>query len=236
MAGSTSNLDLISVSQAAKEATANALFDAGSPATTFGRRLSTTTGLTWGYYGGTMLIGGTVTQIANGTLLLTGSATNYVEVSPLGVVSRNTTGFTAGSTPLYTVVTGASSITSWTDQRTFIYTLNNQPFDLGVFYPGVPTSSAMLLLLPMARAVSFPAGLTNSVGKALVAATAQTDFDIQKNGASVGTMRFAAAGTTASFIAASSISFAAGDVIKVVAPVTADVTLADIHFTLAGTR
>lgn len=236
MAGSTSNLDLISVSQAAKETTANALFDAGSPATTFGRRLSTTTGLTWGYYGGTMLIGGTVTQIANGTVALAGSATNYVEVSPLGVVSDNTVGFTSGSTPLYTVVTGASSISSWTDQRTFLYTLNNQPFDLGVFYPGVPTASAMLVLLPFARAVSFPAGLTASVGKATVAATAQTNFDIQKNGSSVGTMRFAAAATSATFIAASPISFAAGDVIKVVAPLTPDATLADVHFTLAGTR
>jgi hypothetical protein len=78
--------------------------------------------------------------------------------------------------------------------------------------------------------------LSGSVGKATVAATAQTDFDILKNGASVGTMRFAIAATDATFIAASPITFAAGDVIRVNAPVTPDATLANVHFTLKGTR
>lgn len=236
MAGSTTNLDLISVSQSQKEVTANALFDAGSPATTFGRRASTSSALTWGYYGGVMMIGGLATTIANGTLALSASSTNYIEVDPAGTVSSNTTSFTGGSTPLYEVVTGPSTVTSWTDKRTFIYTLNNQPFDVAAYYPGTLPTSAIVLMIPMARSVTFPAGLTNSVGKSQVAAAAQTDFDIQKNGVSFGTMRFAAAATDATFIAASSASFAPGDVIKVVAPVLADTTLAGVHLTLAGTR
>lgn len=118
MANSTTNLDTISSSQASKEVTANALFDAGSPATIFGRRASTTSALTWGYYGGRFRASaGTYSSIANGTLALTASATNYVEVTVDGVVSSNTTAFTAGRIPLYTVVTGGSSVNSYTDER-----------------------------------------------------------------------------------------------------------------------
>ena len=117
MADSTTNLDTISSSQSGKEVTANAFFDAASPAALFGRRALSSSGLTWGYYGGDLLVDGAVTSIANGTVALTASATNYVEATRAGVVSRNTTGFTAGQVPLYTVVTGASTVTSYTDAR-----------------------------------------------------------------------------------------------------------------------
>lgn len=118
MANSTTNLDLLVFSQAAKETTANALSDAGSPATLYGRRASTTSGLTWGYYGGRVVANGTSTSIANGTIALTASSTNYLEVTPsTGAVSKNTTGFGTGKIPLYSVVTGASTVTSYTDYR-----------------------------------------------------------------------------------------------------------------------
>ena len=117
MADSTTNLDTISSSQASKEVTANAMFDALSPASLFGRRASTTSALTWGFYGGKLSVDGVITAIANGTVGPTGSTTNYVEATRAGVVSANTTGFTAGRIPLYTVVTGASTVTSYTDQR-----------------------------------------------------------------------------------------------------------------------
>lgn len=118
MSNSTTNLDLISVSQANKEVTANALLDAASPAMLYGRRAVTTAALTWGYYGGTVSIGGAPTQIGNGTVTLAASTTNYVEADPAtGAVSVNQTGFTSGHTPLYTVVTGASTVSSYTDLR-----------------------------------------------------------------------------------------------------------------------
>ena len=122
MAGSTTILDLIAQSQASKEVTANALFDAGSPATLFGRRASLCAGLSWFYYGGTMLVDGVLTAISNNAaaLALTASTTNYVEATRAGVVSKNTTAFTPGSIPLYTIVTGASTVTSYTDQRAWV--------------------------------------------------------------------------------------------------------------------
>jgi len=78
---------------------------------------STTSALTWGYYGGGMWVDGVLTAIANGTVALTGSTTNYVEATRAGVVSKNTSAFTPGSIPLYTIVTGVSTITSYTDHR-----------------------------------------------------------------------------------------------------------------------
>ena len=118
MSNSTITFDAIIQSQSAKEITANAMLDAVSPASLYGRRQSTSSGLTWGYYGGNVLINGVLTQIANGTLSLTASTTNYIQALPSsGAVSSNTTGFTAGSIPLYTIITGASTVTSYTDHR-----------------------------------------------------------------------------------------------------------------------
>jgi hypothetical protein len=118
MSNSTTNLDLIQASQAQKEVSANALLDAASPAMLYGRRASTTTGLTWGYFGGTVSIAGTPTQVINGTVTLTASATNYVEAKLTdGTVSVNQVGFTSGRKPLYSVVTGTSTVSSYTDCR-----------------------------------------------------------------------------------------------------------------------
>jgi hypothetical protein len=86
------------------------------------------------------------------------------------------------------------------------------------------------------RTVVFPADLTGSHGEVITAAGAQANFDIQKNGASVGTMRFEAAGAQSSFIAGAQQVYAAGDIIKVIAPSPADSTLSGLTFTLAGSR
>lgn len=120
MSDSTTQLDVLTTGQAQKEVTANALFDAASPAMLFGRRASTTAALTWGHYGGDMLVDGVLTTIANGTVALTASATNYLEATRAGVVSKNTTGFTAGQIPLYEVVTDTSAVTSYTDRRAWV--------------------------------------------------------------------------------------------------------------------
>lgn len=114
------NLDYITATQSSKEVTANALFDAAAPSTAFGRRAAGCVALTWAYYGADISAAGStvVTSVANGSVTLAASATNYVELT-LGtyVVSVNQAGFTTGKIPLFKVVTGASSVTSWTDVR-----------------------------------------------------------------------------------------------------------------------
>jgi hypothetical protein len=113
-------LDQISSQQAAKEVVVNMLFDAASPAMLWGRHGSACNGLTWGYYGGSFQVGSTSNAIANGTVTLTASATNYVYASATtGAVSVNTTGFPAGAIPLYQIVTGALTATSYTDLRSY---------------------------------------------------------------------------------------------------------------------
>ena len=112
----------------------------------------------------------------------------------------------------------------------------DDPYFVGGFLPGAGTASATMAVHVFAAAVAFPSGLTGSYGTAETAATAQTDYDIQKNGASVGTLRFAAAASTATFIMASPTTFSAGDKLQIVAPGTLDSTLADIAFNLQGTR
>lgn len=105
MASSTTNLDLLVQSQASKEVTANALFDAASPAMLFGRRQSTTSGLVWGYYGGTLPVAGAPTAVANGTVSLVASRTQQIEA---GFVSTTTTAITGLTLANPCVVTVAS--------------------------------------------------------------------------------------------------------------------------------
>jgi hypothetical protein len=107
----------ISETQAQKATTANENFDALAYAGLFGRRAAGISGLTWAYYGGILYVAGVGTAIADGTVALTLNLTNYVEATTAGVVSANTVGFTAGRMPLYTVVCGATTISSYADQR-----------------------------------------------------------------------------------------------------------------------
>lgn len=113
---------------------------------------------------------------------------------------------------------------------------SSQPYDIGAQIAAAPSASLVMLRYKFPRTVVFPAGLTDSQGTAGTAATAQSDFDIRRNGVSVGTMRFAAAATSATFIAASQQTYNAGDILTLVAPASPDATLAGVSFVLAGTR
>lgn len=109
-------------------------------------------------------------------------------------------------------------------------------YDVGCWIAGVTTASEIVMGHVAAHAWTLPASFTGSQWEATTAATAQTDLDVLKNGSSIGTVRFAAAGTTATFIAASATSFAAGDVLTVVGPASPDATLANISGTFKGQR
>lgn len=121
-----------------------------------------------------------------------------------------------------------------------------QPFVVGMLFPGVPTASALVCLFAAPEGIdtlTFAAAIAGSSGKALTAATAQTDFDVRKNatsavtGTSVGTMRFAAAGTVPTFIAASGFTLDGGvDTLSVWAPAAPDATLANISASFFCTR
>lgn len=84
----------------------------------YGYKVSTSSGLTWGYYGGAW--GGFT--VATGTLALTASSTNYIVAArATGVISVSTSNTNWNNTTdyarIYQVVTGASSVTTVTDGR-----------------------------------------------------------------------------------------------------------------------
>lgn len=152
MSNSTPTYDAISESQAGKATTANQFFDAASPGTFFGRRASTCSRLTWGFYGATLLVDGALTQIANGTVALTLNTTNYVEADRAGTVSRNIVGFTPGSFPLYQIVTGDSTVTSYIDYRPLITPATMTTKATGL----VVTTADVTLTAPQARCEYLP--------------------------------------------------------------------------------
>jgi hypothetical protein len=97
---------------------ANALFDAASPAMLYGRDDAATAGLNWGYIGGRW--GGAA--IASATLALSANATNYVVVKISdGTVSVSTSNTHWNDTTTYArayeVITGASTVTDYQDNR-----------------------------------------------------------------------------------------------------------------------
>lgn len=116
---------------------------------------------------------------------------------------------------------------------------STEPFIVGAWKNGAPTASERVLgfVIPGGlTGLEIAAGATNSQAEAETAATAQTDFDLQKNGSSFGTIRWAASGTVATFVSVTNTTFAAGDTIEIQAPGTADATLANLYFTLFLTR
>ena len=78
---------------------------------------SNSLGLSLRVRGGTYLDGYGFKSAPNVTLTLTASATNYVEISAAGVISTNTTGFSASVTQLYVVTTNATVVTNLIDAR-----------------------------------------------------------------------------------------------------------------------
>lgn len=111
-----------------------------------------------------------------------------------------------------------------------------KPFDPYIFNPGVGSNAQTLLYVKLTRAVTFPASAPNSFAVAKTAATASTTFTFKKNGSSFATVNFAISGTTGAWTQASDATFAAGDILEIDGPATADATLADFGISLFGVR
>jgi hypothetical protein len=109
------------------------------------------------------------------------------------------------------------------------------PFDVGTSFGGAPSSSEIIMQFIFTRSVTFPSGLATSQSKAGTASTGTATFTITQNASAVGEMVFDTS-DTATFTMATDTTFAVGDILEITAPSSADSTLADLVFTLAGVR
>jgi len=111
-----------------------------------------------------------------------------------------------------------------------------EPNDFHIFLPGLMADAQVCIRMNVTRAFTLPINLTGSIATSGVAATATTTITLYKNGVSIGTLVWSAAGTTAAKTFASAVSFDPGDVFSIEGQATADVTAADIAIDLFGTR
>ena len=111
------------------------------------------------------------------------------------------------------------------------------PYIPVVYIPGVLTADQVLLYHVFSfQGASFPVDLDGSTAKAMDAATAETVVDIQKNGTSIGSITWAAAGTNGTFTFTTETAFVEGDTLSLIAPSTADTTLGYVSVSLRGTK
>jgi hypothetical protein len=107
-------------------------------------------------------------------------------------------------------------------------------YDLSFSWENLTPNAETMARFVTPRAFTVPTNASGSFAKAAVAATASTTYTLKKNGTSIGTIVFAAAGTNGTFTVTQT-AFAAGDVLTLDGPATADTTLADVAITLVTT-
>jgi hypothetical protein len=107
---------------------------------------------------------------------------------------------------------------------------------IAFFFTTTPTASEVLGLYVAADAFTIPANMSGAQVKVGTNATATFAIDVQQNGTSIGTISIATSGTaTLTTTSGASKSIAVGDVIKFVAPSSADATIANVAITVKGT-
>lgn len=108
-------------------------------------------------------------------------------------------------------------------------------YSFSFWFTEPPAASEVLTILVADQAFTIPAnfaGLQSSVG---TNPTASFAMDVQRNGVSIGTITVATDGSvSAATIGAAAKAISSGDVIRVIAPATADATAADMAFTIIG--
>jgi len=118
MSDSATPFGTVAIGQGDQATKANALFDATAPAAIFGKNYATTSGLVLGLHGGKYSLNGVITVVADQTIALSASVTNYVEFNPItNTISKNSTAYTPGLWRIGRAVTGSASITTWYDDR-----------------------------------------------------------------------------------------------------------------------
>lgn len=205
--------------QAQAEVIVNESLEALQHIAVYGYKAATSSGLTWGYYGGAW--GGFT--VVTGTLTLTASATNYIVAArATGVISVSTTNTNYNDTTnyarIYQVVTGASSVTTVADARLGPFGALATGSGGGSFTGGTltsPLNEAPQVTLASAATVNIGAAGANSIS--ISGTTTITAFDTIASGAIrrlvfQGALTFTHNATSLILPGTANITTAAGDV------------------------
>jgi hypothetical protein len=131
------------------------------------------------------------------------------------------------------------SINTATGDATFNHItgqVSGQPYIVSGMFNGTLTANLVVVRHPAPIAFTIAQNCASSQAVLATAATASTTLSLQKNGTQFGTATFAAGSTTATFACASATTFAAGDVLTVIAPASPDSTAGNLGLTLFATR
>ncbi len=107
------------------------------------------------------------------------------------------------------------------------------PYTLAFYQEPIMTNAQIVYKFIATVPFTLPSGLSGSYANAEVASTGNVHFDIRKNGSDVGDIVFNIS-ATGSFTLGSDQSFAAGDILTITGPATADATLAGVATSLKG--
>jgi VCBS repeat-containing protein len=141
----------------------------------------------------------------------------------------------AGDLPLIPLGTGVSGVLPVANGGTGISTA--LPVDIPCSYLGKPGAGASVQLFTAVRAINFAANFAGAYGTVGTNPTATALYTVNKNGSAIGTVSIATTGVFTFATTSGAVqSLAAGDRMTVVAPTAQDTTLADVGFTLPGTR
>ena len=108
-------------------------------------------------------------------------------------------------------------------------------YDIGFEVEGLTYSSEVVGRFVFPRSAAIAIGASGAA-KAGTAATGSTVYALARNGTGIGTVTFAASGTTGTVSITATTNFVSGDVLTVTGPATPDATLANVGITLAFTH
>lgn len=107
--------------------------------------------------------------------------------------------------------------------------------DFGLFFSGKPSANQVVFEMVMTKAIILPKNLGGSQFLTNTTPTSNYTFTLNQNGASIGTITFAASTGTPTVVFSSLVSFVIGDKFQIVGQATPDASMADIAFSFAAT-